>query len=99
MVTRDLGDAPGPSPFNFHTNKFASRVVRHVKVAVAAEGYPVELGTTALSRRKAGILREYIERRGAGRELEDGGICAVGDVYGPLRVHSDVIAERVRPRQ
>ena len=58
---------PALPPLDFHTNKFASRVGRHVKVTVAAEGDPAEPCTTTSRRRKAGILREYIERRGAGR--------------------------------
>src|SRR5579864_8012532 len=68
-VTVEFRDASGPSILDFHTKEFASRVGRHVKIAVAAEGDPVEPGTTALRRRKSGILREYVKGCGADREF------------------------------
>ncbi len=52
--TGEYRDAPGPSIFDFHTQEFANGVGRHVEVAVAAEGDPVE-PDTALRRREGGI--------------------------------------------
>src|ERR1700726_3055352 len=98
MGTGQRRDAPSPSILDFNTNEFASRVGRHVEVAVTAEGDPVE-PKTALRRRERGIPREYLERRGARAEFQDGGIRAVGDIYGALGVHRDVIAECVSSRQ
>src|SRR5258708_27672610 len=98
MCTVELRDATRPSILDSHTNELANRVGRHVEVAVAAEGDPVE-PVTALRRRERGILCEYFERRGARGEFQDGGIRAVGDIDGALGVHRDVIAERVRAGQ
>src|SRR6266436_8514162 len=97
MVTGEFCDAPGPSILDFHTQEFASRVGRHVKIAIAAESDSVEPGTTALRRRKLEILREYVKRCGAGREFEDGGIRAVGDIYGALSVRRDVLQNACEP--
>src|SRR2546426_7714052 len=98
MGTGERRDAPSPSIPDFYTNEFANRVGRHVEVAVAAEGDPVE-PETALRRREGEIPCEYFERRGARGEFQDGGIRAVGDIHGALGVHRDVIAERVRAGQ
>src|ERR1700674_2062031 len=98
MGTGERRDAPSPSILDLHTNEFANGVGRHIEVAVAAEGDPVER-ETALRRREGGIPCEYFERRGARGEFQDGGIRAVGDIYGALAVHRDVIAERVRAGQ
>src|SRR5258706_13538816 len=98
MGTGERSDAPSPSILDFHTNEFANRVGRHVDVAAAAEGNPVE-PETVLRRREDGIPCEYFERRGARGEFQDGGIRAVGDIDGALGVNRDVIAERVRAGQ
>src|SRR2546426_5522605 len=98
MGTGERRDAPSPSIPDFYTNEFANRVGRHVEVAIAAEGDPVE-PETALRRREGGIPCEYFERRGGRGEFQDGGIRAVGDVYGAFAVHRDVIAEGVRSGQ
>src|SRR5882762_5112614 len=98
MCTREHRDAPSSSILDFDTNEFANRVGRHVEVAVAAEGDPVE-PETALRRREGGIPCEYFERRGTRGEFQDGGIRAVGDVYGAFAVDRDVIAEGVRTGQ
>ena len=63
-VTGEFCDAPGLSILDFHTQEFASRVGRNVKVAVAAEGDPVE-SDTPLRRRENRVPCEYFERRGA----------------------------------
>jgi hypothetical protein len=68
MVTRECGDAPCLSRFDFDPKEAAGRVTRNVKIAVAAEGDTVEPGTATLQRRKRGILSEYFERCGTGRE-------------------------------
>src|SRR5258708_3331289 len=98
MCTVELRDATRPSILDSHTNELANRVGRHIEVAVAAEGDPVE-PVTALRRREGGILCEYFERRGARGEFQDGGIRAVGDVYGAFAVHRDVITEGVTAGQ
>src|SRR6266404_4531475 len=98
MCTVERRDATRPSILDFDTSEFANRVGRHVEVAVPAEGDPVE-SETALRRREGGIPCEYFERRGARGEFQDGGIRAVGDVYGAFAVHRDVIAEGVRAGQ
>src|SRR6266404_521251 len=99
MVTREGGDAPCTSRFDFYAKEAAGRVGRNVKIPVAAEGDTVEPGAAALRRRKRGILSEYFERCGTGREFWDCRICAVRDVDRSLRIHSDVIAKCVSSRQ
>src|SRR6185312_899563 len=96
--TGESRDASGLSILDFHPHELAGGVGRDVKIAVAAEGDPVEPGA-ALRRSKGGILCEYFERRGARGESENGGMRAVGDVYGARGVHGDVVAERVRAGQ
>src|SRR5260370_25700691 len=95
MGTGERGDAPSPSILDFHANEFANRVGRHVEVAVAAEGDPVE-PETALRRRKGGIPCEYFARRGARGEFQDRGIRDVGDIYVGLGCHPYVLAYRLR---
>ncbi len=55
--TGECRDASGPSVLDFHPHELAGRVRRDVKIAVAAEGDPVE-PKTALRRSKDGILCE-----------------------------------------
>src|SRR6267378_4960715 len=91
MCTGERRDAPSLSILDFHTDEFANRIGRHIEVAVATEGDPVET-ETALRRREGGILCEHFECRRAWGEFQDGRIRAVGDIYGALGVHRDVIA-------
>jgi hypothetical protein len=94
-----LDHTAGPPLFDRDAKEAARGVSRHIQVAVAAEGDPIQPGAGRLRRRELRVRGEDLEPGGARGEPQNCRVCAVGHIHRTASIDGDVVAEGMRLRQ